>query len=70
MVRAISVVPIQPVLDGAVRRHVVWRLEAEREADVLARHGHLLDDYLVLKHRKYSKPKTTSISIAIRMHNE
>ena len=43
-----TVVPIQPVLGGAVRRHVIGGLEAERFADVLAGHGRLLHHHLVL----------------------
>ena len=32
VVRSVTVVPIQPVLDGAVRRHVIGGLEVERFA--------------------------------------
>ena len=32
----VSVVPIQTVLNGAVRRHVIGGFEAERFADILA----------------------------------
>ena len=48
LVGDVSVVPIQPVLDGAVRRHIIGWLEAQRVADVPDRHGRLLDDHLVL----------------------
>ena len=48
MVSYVSVVSIQPVFDDAVRRHVVRGLEAEQAAEVLDRHGHFLDEYLVV----------------------
>jgi hypothetical protein len=48
MVRYMSVIPIEPILFRPVSRHGVGTLEAKRFANVLARHGQFLDDYLVL----------------------
>ena len=50
MLQAMSVVPIEPIFTGSVRRHAVRALEAKGIADVPAHQGHFFDDYFVLTH--------------------